>query len=252
MNSELYEKLDSGWRTTCKLVLGQDIGELKDYEKWLLKNVHKPAIQKSLVSGKQILSCDKYPRVIGEDEVEQLKNKIADNVEDATSIQDLMTHVKPLAVYVGNRSSGSILNAELCDYYTNSRHIYYSSYVIYSKYVAYSYDINDCENVYGISENRASTFHISSYACYETSVCFESLYGINSSNVMFSQNCENIRHALFCFNAQSLSYAVGNIEVGKKRYEQVKKMVLDQVVDELLETKNLKMSILDPKSLEVV
>ncbi len=249
LNDELYGKLDTGWRTTCKIVLGQDIGELKDYEEWLLKNVPRPTIKNSIISGKNVLCYNKYPQVIDENEVEQLKNKIADNVEDATSVEDLITKVKPLAVYVGNRSSGSILNAELCDYYWDSRHIYYSTYIRDAKYVAYSYDSRNCENVYGVSEFSSGSFNISTYACYVTPVCFESLYAIESSNVMFSQNCENLNHALFCFNVQSLSYAVGNVEVGKKRYEQVRKMLLEHVVNELVETKNLRMSILDPVSL---
>ena len=42
MNSQNYEVLNKAWKSTCKVLFGAEIGDMKDYEPWLLYGVDAP------------------------------------------------------------------------------------------------------------------------------------------------------------------------------------------------------------------
>ena len=45
----IYEKINEAWKNACKSVLGDEIGELKDYEKWLGDNLIKMSMFQDLL-----------------------------------------------------------------------------------------------------------------------------------------------------------------------------------------------------------
>ena len=51
----VYDHLNNEWKRTCKVVLGGDVGELKDYEKWLLELKQPRLKNKSALSGKEVV-----------------------------------------------------------------------------------------------------------------------------------------------------------------------------------------------------
>lgn len=48
---------------------------------------------------------------------------------------------------------------------------------------------------------------------------------------------------MFCFNAKSLRYAIGNVEVGKEEYLKVKARILASIFERLEKEKRLAHSI---------
>ena len=48
---------------------------------------------------------------------------------------------------------------------------------------------------------------------------------------------------MFCFNAKSLRYAIGNTEIGREEYLRIRKILLDYVNKELDEKKGLGLGI---------
>jgi len=48
---------------------------------------------------------------------------------------------------------------------------------------------------------------------------------------------------MFCFNAKNLRYAVGNVEVGRERFMEMKKKLLGEIARELEGKKGLRWGI---------
>jgi len=65
----------------------------------------------------------------------------------------------------------------------------------------------------------------------------------DSSDCLFCHNVENCGNCLFCFNVKAKHYAIGNVEVGKEKYEEIKKMVLEEISKKLEKEKNLDLDI---------
>jgi len=42
--------LNNAWKNTCRAVLGEEIGEFKDYEEWLSEYIPQTRIEKSAIS----------------------------------------------------------------------------------------------------------------------------------------------------------------------------------------------------------
>jgi hypothetical protein len=73
--------------------------------------------------------------------------------------------------------------------------------------------------------------------------CFE-VEGCNScADAYFCHNCEGLSECMFCFNVKSKRYAIGNVEVGKEKYVQIKKTLLEQISGRLQKDKKLEWSI---------
>lgn len=50
----VYNELNKSWKEICKVILEDEIGELKDYEKLLLENIEKSVVKKSEKTGKEV------------------------------------------------------------------------------------------------------------------------------------------------------------------------------------------------------
>jgi hypothetical protein len=63
------------------------------------------------------------------------------------------------------------------------------------------------------------------------------------SDCYFCHNCENCHDCLFCFSAKNLKYAVGNRELPKERYLELKKALLSRISARLEAKKDFGLSI---------
>ncbi len=51
---EPLDTLDRKWRAACRVVIGQEVGPLKDYLEWLGTHIEQPKFRKSSFSGKRV------------------------------------------------------------------------------------------------------------------------------------------------------------------------------------------------------
>jgi len=76
-NSPVYAQLNKAWKATCKVLFGEEIGELKEYEEWLKEymSVTGKRKRKSHISGKDVtVVFDEYckdARFVSLDEVKE-------------------------------------------------------------------------------------------------------------------------------------------------------------------------------------
>jgi len=56
---ETHSALEKAWASTCKVLFGEEVGSLPQYERWLSELVDMPVARKSALSGKEVIFSTK-------------------------------------------------------------------------------------------------------------------------------------------------------------------------------------------------
>jgi len=249
----MMEKLNTGFRETCRTMFGADIGDLEEYENWLKKHVPLPQPETSAISGKEIwipppkiFLRTKYDkkRIVSFDEIDQIKTNFKKEDLDGINLEKIKKIIEPVAYYVGNYRYGNAYNVEKSSGAGPGENIYYSEEaylgvknIAYCNYVLCSEYMFGCENV------PESSFCINCYHSNSIKNCFEMEGCKNCSSCMFCHNCEDLQDCIFCFNAKGMRHAVGNIEVGAEEYQRIKKILVNHIINNLKANKKLDVDI---------
>jgi hypothetical protein len=252
----MIPEIEKAFSETSKIVLGTELHGLEDYGPWLGRNVALPYPAKSAVSGKEVwvpppllFLKRKFNKshIISAEEFEKVNRSpfSARDLEDLDVKEILQKIVKPLLFYCGNwrfstfanvdkaSGTGSSINVYYCDEaYHNVKNIAYSNYVLFF-----------CDNIFGSHGVQYSKFCIHAYNSLKVTRCFEIDGCESSSDLLFCHNSENLQNCMFCFNAKSMRYAVGNVEIGREKYMELRKLVLGRIGKELKEKKQLGIDI---------
>lgn len=243
--------VEKGFQATTSLLLGKRLEGIDSYADWLRKsscaNVEKvksrvsdalvfvPQTRHFNVIKYNLVKLDESlklgARKLEENEVEQL------NLENASSLLASIKTTTCEIVY------GTNLNTENCACYGPTQNCYESAFAWFAKDNAFSFMPRTSENVYGCYSVLDCKFSIHCFNSAKLTRCFEVSESNNCSDCLFCYNCENVNDSIFCFNTKSKRYAVANVEVGKEKYMEIKKMLLDAIGKELLETKKLRFGI---------
>ena len=88
-----------------------------------------------------------------------------------------------------------------------------------------------------------SQFCMHCYQSVKLQRCFECDSCRDCADSYFCHNCENVQNGIFCFNAKNLRYAVGNSEVGREKFLEVKKRLLEYLGARLKKERKLELDI---------
>ncbi|MFH1285010.1 MAG: hypothetical protein ABIH99_00330 [Candidatus Micrarchaeota archaeon] len=242
--------VENAFETTSELLLGKALKPLKKYEKWLLKRVEGVVDSKSVVSGRKVYTPPLEffervrSRIVTFDEALELGKKELEKSElSDLSLASAEKKLKKIAYTTPEAELGrnlSISETALC---ADSSSTFRSSIAVYSKYAAYCFWPTACEYVFGCSILISSRFCIHCYNSAYLTRCFEVDSSTNCRDSYFCHNCEGLDNCMFCFNVKSKRYAIGNVEVGKERYEEIKRKILSEIMGELEKKGNLKQDI---------
>ena len=245
--------IEEAFAKTCNIVLGKRLGGgIDDYSGWLKKDIKKNEVLRSCASNKTILRfdyCDyfKLPgnRMLTRDEAREAGEKLKIGEEAAESVTLANAHetIGGVAFFCPEYQDGMNLNIIECATGGDSAHCYRSSAVVYSKYAGYCFWPRSSEHSFGCSALLSSEFNIRCFNSVKLARCFEVDFSRDCSGCYFCHNVENCTDCMFCFNAKNLKYAIGNVEVGREKFMEMKKMVLGRIGKELEETRSLHWSI---------
>ena len=242
MESELFRQLDSKWKATIKILLGEEIGGMREYEKWLLGRNRPRITRKSSVSGKEVsFVLPDYPqsRILSLEEIDFNKKFAPLTINEVKDIDSIASAVKERAYYTGNIHLGTSKFIEGSTDIIESFYVYDSAQVSFSKYIAYGYNLEYSECVFGAMNYGNSSFctqisnaikivrSMEMYSCFD---CQDSYY----SHRLF--NCKN---AMFCFNLRNASHAIGNLKLPIDKYMALKKKLVSEMAAELKKNKSL-------------
>jgi len=232
--------MEKAFQTTTQVLLGKPLVGLAGYEKWLLRHVRVPEKSVSAASGKPLYlvpltfsammdkrslsleeSMEWGTKSISEIEAESL------NLKNAVSVLDKIRYSTTEIKDGDNRDIKEAVN------YGNSASCYYGSMFWTAKYCAYDFWVRYAEYEFGCDLVFYSSFCINCYSSTYLTRCFEVAASLNCSDCYFCYNCEGLRDCMFCFNVKAKRYAIGNVELGKEKYMEVKKMLLSEIGKQL-------------------
>lgn len=238
--------INTAWKKTSKLLLGEEIGELSDYEGYLKKYCEPVGEKKSALSGKRVHVSEqdhcRGARFIGFEEVEEYQKMIGGKpIEDAqlASLDSILEAVLPKALYTGNVILGNSGDCIDCDRCSNTRFALQSHDLSDSKFCAYSYLSRVCGFSFGSGFMGECDQVMQVHYGYRTIRSFECLRMFNCADCYFSAGLENCQNCIFCFNLKNRSYCVGNLQVSKEEYGKFRQKMLGEVRNELKAKKDV-------------
>ncbi|MFH1222647.1 MAG: hypothetical protein V1492_06210 [Candidatus Micrarchaeota archaeon] len=250
MASEVYDVLNKSWKSTCRILLGEEIGELKDYEGWL-KDAYKGGItQKSHLSGKEVVLASiggsrnycKNARFVSADELKEnaIKPLTINEIKDVDSIVEAVAEKWE---YTGNIILGNSQFVDKSSLITNSSYVYDSYDVSDSSYIAYS-TMARKQSKYCFGAIGLLNEFLIRGANMNVKRGLETLFNVNSSDLYFAYNCNDSSDLMFCFNLKSKRNYIGNLQLPTGKYSELKKKLLAEMREELKREKKLP-SLLD-------
>ncbi|VVB98054.1 Uncharacterised protein [uncultured archaeon] len=251
----MIAELEKEFTETANMLLGARLRGLEDYGPWLGENVPLPYPGRSALSGKEVWVPPPLnflgrefakSRIISMDEIGQANVSPfrPEDLEGAPVRKILEKIVRPIAYYCGDWRYGSYENLEKASGAGAGVNVFYSEDVYHDvKNIAYSNYVLYCESMFGCHVATYSKFCIHAYNSFRVTRCFEVDGCSDSSDLLFCHNSEALQNCMFCFNAKSLRYAVGNVEVGRAEYMRIRGMLLNYIGKELENGKGLDLSI---------
>ena len=146
-------KLDDAFKSTCRVLFGQEVGGLEEFRPYLLEMVDQPASVKSAISGKAVhLSRPYYSkgaRFIDVDEAASPSGAGALSINDIKDVDSALAALTEKMAYCGNKNLGRNAEVSASDMCNDSIWVQSSQNVMESKYVAYCNGIRKSEYAYG-------------------------------------------------------------------------------------------------------
>jgi len=241
MPSETYERLDRQWKSTCKLILGAEPGELDRYESWLSSYMGEHKMEKVGRSETmyQFENFQPDARKIDFGSVDFMKKYPPFTANEMKDIDSIAQALLERVAYAGNISLGNSRFVEMSTNVLDSTYVYRSAGVSESSYVAYATDTRLCKTIFGCDQNAQSEMLIGSYINRKATRCLEAWACDEVSDTHYSFYCIGCSDIMFSFNLVGQRHCIGNCPLPKEKYLEVKKRLLEQLSDELQAKKKL-------------
>lgn len=229
--------INDAWKSTCKVLLGDEIGELDSYKKYLRDGTGLTLSErKSEISGKTVTTANTVPKKAGfisSDEIAEYGKVMAGAKLDINQIKDIDSIVEALEgrmYYSGNIVLGKFDDVRNSDKCTDSA-VVYRSQMVYegSRYVAYSNMVRSYEYGFGLTLSGESKFVIKASGTWKDARCFEVLRVYNSSDCYMAANLDGCTSCMFSFNQRNKSSMIGNLQLSRDRYAAIKEKLLEDM-----------------------
>ncbi len=238
--------INDAWKSTCKILLGDEIGGMEKYGDYLRRYVDTVNEKSSSLSGKKVaISSEnicKGAKFISHDEVEQYFKSVSSapvSINDIKDIDSAVEAVQERAYYCGNIVLGNSGNVEKSNRCINTFYVYESQDVYDSKYVAYSCTVRYGDYIFGSNSIGETKFGIKNFETYRDVRCMETIRTYNSSDCHFTGNVEASNNCMFTFNVRNRSHMIGNNQFSKEEYHELKAKLLEDVRETLKAKKTI-------------
>jgi hypothetical protein len=224
------------WKSTCRVLLQGEVGELSDFEPYLMRYVEDVIPAKSAMSGKTVtISSPEFApgsKFISHGEMAEYNTRMRSLKLDINSIKDIDSAVAALGenlYYCGDIITGNSNNVETADSIANSVHILHSNELYDCKFMAYSSVLRYCENGFGSSGGGESKFMIKCFEVFQQTRCMETFRAYTSNDCYFSSNLENCNDCMFSFNQRARRNLIGNRPFAPPEYQKLKAKLVDDI-----------------------
>lgn len=226
--------LDAHFATTCRILFGQEIGAIDEYKGWLSEMVLKPLVTKSAVSGAPVFLARPYysPKAsfihLGEEGTQK-----AVGINDTKDIDSLLAALPGKFAYCGNKNIGVSREVIDCDSTTDCIETCKSAQMVGDKRVAYCYALRESESAFGCMWCGEIAFSMRCQGVFYSKRCFDSYLCVRSSDLFSCMNCRASSDLMFSFNQVSKRHMIGNCELPKEKYAELRKKLGLEVAEKL-------------------
>ncbi|MFA6530677.1 MAG: hypothetical protein WCT31_03015 [Candidatus Micrarchaeia archaeon] len=244
------DEIERAFQNTSELLLGKRLSNLPEYKEWLFENVDRSIKVNSQVSRNSIympniafFSAIKRNMVTLEESVELGKKEVGEQTASSVTLANASGKLKEIKYVTSDVIVGQNLDLRETSTCMGSQHCLDGCWYIYSKCDAYCFWPSESEYSFGCQFICNSKFCIKCYSSVNLTRCFEVNDSHNSSDCYFCNNVENLQNCMFCFNVKSLKYAIGNVEVGREKFFEIKNRLMNEVASKLEKDKRLDLNI---------
>ncbi|MEM2137805.1 MAG: hypothetical protein QW568_01840 [Candidatus Anstonellaceae archaeon] len=241
--------MEKGFASACNVVLKRNIGSIRQYEGWLSQNTGELLPLKTPFG--RVVQCPKdfayvpsvpKGRMVNFAEMIALgKKSLAEN--EIQTLGGIRKAIGKIGYFTLELFDGENLN------YIDSPLVYHGTNIYKTYDVTHGENTGVCflalnsKYVYGSYRILESQFSLKCYNSLYLNRCFELDSCSKCSDSYFCHNSEALQDCMFCFNMKGRRHFIGNTDVGKEKYAQVKGTVLAQIGEELEKKKSLKWNI---------
>lgn len=236
----MADAIEEAFASATGVLLGKQMRPFAKYSKWAGKRIPPMRRAKSAV-GEGMADIPDYAfysfvpvgRVANFDMAEKLSAMSIAEPSGRESVADLMPQIRSIAYFIPTFVEGKNLGCERTVAYLDCINVRDSFDTFTTKNSASVFQTMRCEGIFGCYYALTTNYSIHCYTSINLQRCLEVDTAKNCSDCMFCHNVENLSDCMFCFNVKNKRFAIGNAEVGKEKYMQVKKMVQEYLAREL-------------------
>jgi hypothetical protein len=248
----MADRLEEAFAATTKILFGKPLQQLDRYSAWLLERIAAIHLAQSAI-GSGTAAIPEYSffgympksRVVSFEQAPTAAQKKISEPADGVSLAQLLPEIKKIAYFVPTFAEGNNLDVTGTACYLDCVNVKKSFDPFDTKHSACVFQTLHAENIFGCYYNINVTFSIHCYNCLNVQRCFEMDTAKNCSDSFFCHNVENLDNCMFCFNTKSKRYAIGNVEVSKEKYLQIKSQLLERILPQLEKNRRLPFDIYD-------
>ena len=241
MNSPVYKELNKAWKATCRVLLGEEVGELKEYEEWLKEYVPVIGKRKSHISGKDVtVAFDEYckdARFVSLDEVKE-KSIEPLTINEIKDIDSIVEAISEKWECTGNVILGNSGFVESSSSVTNSFYVSDSTYVDNSKYVAHCEHLTGGSYYFGCSNCGQNDFVLKFVRGVKNKRIFNSSHCHLSSDIYCSTGLTASHEMMFSFHQYNKNHMIGNLQLSKDKYFSLKQKLIEEIRENLKKDKS--------------
>ncbi|MBU0532341.1 hypothetical protein KKB44_02500 [Candidatus Micrarchaeota archaeon] len=241
---ETYNQLNRAWKKTCGVLLGREVGELQEFEGYLKRYTDPIEKRTSVISGKEITissnRLSKNTKVIGYNEInEYAKRDFKLDINKIKDIDSILEELNENICYAGDivlGNSQNFLNSHRC---MNTSYILGCQDVHDGKYTAYTTSIRNPEYSFGCCFGGDIQFCIKVLDPYKQTRCMETFHCNVVSDSYYSASLEDCSGCLFSFNQKNKHNLIGNIQLEKNKFADLKSKLLSEIAETLEKKKTI-------------
>jgi hypothetical protein len=239
--TETYGLLNRQWKATCKIIFGEEVGELAGFEPYLTELTWPIIHHRSALSGKDVVSAPtsycRNSRWLALDEVDFTKTSEPLNINQLKDLDSIAEAVAEKFYYTGSITFGNCANIEQSSNINDSTGIYKTARYGHSKNIACCTMAKDGENCFGLNGATETSFSIKCNRCFHCSRSFEIWMNDNTMDSFYSSGLTNCSNCMFSFDIWNKKYAIGNLELPREKYLSIKQTLLADIVERLKQEK---------------
>jgi hypothetical protein len=236
MAGATYDAMNKAWKATCRVLFGQEAGELSDCAEWLREYEEELRFEKSAMSGKEVaLSFNEYSksaRFAAFEEVDFGKKFAPLGINEMKDIDGIAQAISDRAYYTGNVVLGNSSNVQNSSNVIDSHFVLDSTVINDSKYIGYSRYVGLSEYCFGLY-GAEKDIHVVKCMGSELKRCFECHMVEVLSDCYYCARAQNCQNCMFCFGTRSRTNMIGNTELPKDKYNALKAKLLGEMAQEL-------------------